>query len=112
MKWDKVEVKTEQVVDEEPGTWILSAIEDLEAENFDSALEKLQQARAFAKNDPTGTEVTNRQLVKLHVCSANTAIWQELNAVHQDLKPIRALLMFAWKLIPTTIFGIKIGSNL
>lgn len=52
MKWDKVEVKTEQVVDEEPGTWILSAIEDLEAENFDSALEKLQQARAFAKNDP------------------------------------------------------------
>lgn len=53
MEWDKVEVKTEQIIDKDPQTWLLSAIEDSRTEkNFDSALEKLNQARAFAKNDP------------------------------------------------------------
>ena len=52
MKWDKVEVKTEQVIDENPYTWLEAAWEDSKAENYDSALEKLQQARVFANNDP------------------------------------------------------------
>lgn len=51
MQWDKVEVKTEQVVDENPETWIKSASEDGLAGNYDSALKKLQQAREFAKGN-------------------------------------------------------------
>lgn len=49
MQWDKVEVKTEQVIDENPQTWVAAAEEDYDVGNFDSALAKLQQAHEFAK---------------------------------------------------------------
>lgn len=53
MKWDKVEVTTEQVIDENPHTWIVAALEDSKAGNYDSVFEKLHQARVFANNNPS-----------------------------------------------------------
>lgn len=51
MKWDKVEVKTEQIIDENPETWIRAAMEEIANGDDDSALEKLRQAKKFANNN-------------------------------------------------------------
>lgn len=71
MKWDKVEVKTEQVVDKDPQTWIESAHEDFNAGNYDSALGKLQQARAFSNNDPGISCLTYAQEVFAYLAQDN-----------------------------------------
>ena len=47
-KWDNVEVETEKVIDTNPEVWINAAQEELSNKNYDTALEKIQQAKIFA----------------------------------------------------------------
>ena len=77
MKWDKVEVKTEQVIDEDPQTWLNAAQEDFNAGNYDSALEKLQQARVFSNNDPGISCLTYAQEVFIYLAQDNKAAARE-----------------------------------
>ncbi len=85
MKWDKVEVKTEQVVDENPQTWFESAQEDFNAGNYDSALGKLQQARAFSNNDPGISCLTYAQEVFAYLAQDNKLAARESSRLLREL---------------------------
>ena len=47
-KWDKVEVETEKVIDENPEVWVAAAKKSLKDKNFNEALDDAQQAIQFA----------------------------------------------------------------
>lgn len=46
--WDKVEVQTEKVIDENPEVWVAAAKKSLKSKNFNEALDNAQQAIQFA----------------------------------------------------------------
>lgn len=46
--WDKVEVQTEKVIDENPEVWVAAAKKSLKNKNFNEALDNAQQAIQFA----------------------------------------------------------------
>ena len=46
--WDKVEVQTEKVIDENPEVWVAAAKNSLKNKNFNEALDNAQQAIQFA----------------------------------------------------------------
>ena len=84
MKWDKVEVKTEQVVDENPETWIKSATKDIDEDNYDSALRKLKQAREFAKGNPIILAWTYSMEVVCYFAQGNTSAARESSRLYRE----------------------------
>ena len=84
MKWDKVEVKTERIVDENPETWIKSATKDIDEDNYDSALRKLKQAREFAKGNPIILAWTYSMEVACYFAQGNKSAARESSRLYRE----------------------------
>ena len=79
MHWDSVRIETERVPDENPEVWINSARRNINANNFEQAMQELQQARTFAQNNRN----LLREIDSLEQNISSPSVW--LNQARQKI---------------------------